>query len=74
MVIISLHIFQYHNTQADLERGTGGPNPPRKSQVDIGFLSNSGSEHPQEAIGSIGTPGVQMLLKGGPMALLEICC
>ena len=34
--------------------GTGGPNPPVKSQVAIGFLRNSGTDPPREAIGPLG--------------------
>ena len=37
--------------------GTGGPDPPSKSQVAIGFLRNIGMDPPIER--------VQLLLQGG---------
>ena len=44
--------------------------PPGKSQEAIGFLRNTGTDLPREAIGppsrSNWTPWVQLLLKGGP--------
>ena len=37
--------------------GSGPPPPPPfvKSQVAVGFLRNKGTDHPQEAIGPLGS-------------------
>ena len=45
------------------DRGSGPPPPPGKSQVARGFLRNSGTDIPREAIGT-------MLLEGGQYGCL----
>ena len=43
------------NTWVDPEVGMGSRTPPGKSQVAIGFLWNTGTDHPREAIGPLGS-------------------
>ena len=57
--------------QRDAE-GRGVPGPPWKSHA-VGFVRNTGTDLPREAIGPDGspsrsnwTPQVQLLLEGGP--------
>ena len=50
--------------------GTGGPDPPGKSQVAIGFLRNTSMDPPREAIGPKGS---NCLLTEVLMALCEVC-
>ena len=40
---------------ADPEEGSGVPGPHGKSQVTVGFLRNSGTDPPREAIGPLGS-------------------
>ena len=56
-------------TWADPEEGGDRrPDPPGKTQVVIGFLSNTGTDPPREAIGPL---WVQLLLEGGSYGILR---
>ena len=44
ITITSYWLQAAHTPCADQEGGTGGPDPPEKSQ-NIGFLSNTGPDH-----------------------------
>ena len=52
-----LNIYNRPNeeiTCVDLEEGDQGSHPPGKSQVAIGFVRNTDTDPPQEAIGPLG--------------------